>query len=380
MSRPLASCLIAVMSVVALGASAPWIASPRQPTRGPGSSDYAYDCVRDTSHGLGALAYRLFEPDCARAQTNPSAPRPLIVFLHGFQLTDPALYSGWIRHLVRRGGVVVFPIFQSGPFDFYPTDNAAVAIRSALDELRQPEHEGVDVSNFTLVGHSLGAGVALNLGAIAGEGRIPFPANIVAVAPALNLDPAAPGRPDRFGFVRDWGLTPALTRVTIVVGEQDQLVGDESAFVAWPHFDHLPTPNRAYVQMRSDDHGSIPLVANHLAPLSPDGLWIPGALEVNADDFLLWGITDALIACPPAQLMDRCPAAPLSVGRWSDGTSMRPALQINAGTPARISTTTGNASSYVFLPIFERLAAWCPYLGSLCGVDPLTAERTRDEL
>jgi acetyl esterase/lipase len=332
--------------------------------------DYAYDCVRDTNYGAGALAFRLFEPDCARAATNPSSPRPVIVFLHGFNLTDPALYVGWIRHLVRRGGVVVFPTFQSGPLDFYPTDNAAGAIQSALDELQRPEHAVIDASNLTFVGHSLGGGVALNLGALAGEGRIPSPSNIVAVDPALNLDPAAPGQPDRFGFVRDWSLTPAFTRVTIVVGEQDALVGDESAFVAWPGFDHLPAVNRAYVRMQSDDHGSIAMIANHLAPLSPDGLWIPSVFEVNGHDFLLWGITDALIACPTAQSLDRCQAPPVSIGQWSDGVSMRPASVVNTGTPDRISTTVGNASSYVFLPIFERLAPWCPYLGSLCGVDP----------
>ena len=200
----------------------------------------------------------------------------------------------------------------------------------------------------------------------------------MAVEPALNLDPDAPGRPDRFGFVRDWGLTPASTRVTIVVGDQDDIVGDESAFVAWPHFDHLPVSNWADVQLRSDDHGSIPLVANHLAPLSPDGFWIPSVFEVNADDFLLWGITDALIACPPAQLMGRCQAPPVSIGQWSDGTSMRPAsvLRTNAGADRH---HRGERERLRLSPDLRASGAVVSVLGPLCGVDPLAAERTRHE-
>lgn len=375
MPRFLAVALTALMSVLAVhGADTPdWISSPRQPADGPGGSEYAYDCFRQTSYGAGASAYQIFEPACPRAATNPSLARPVTVFLHGFGVTNPALYIGWIRHVVRRGSVVVFPIFQSGPFDFYPTDNAAFAINAALAELQQPGYGAIDVSNLTIVGHSVGGGLALNMGALAGEGRVPVPANIVAVEPQFNLDAEAPGQPDRFGFVRDWEVTPPTSRVVIVVGGQDDIVGDESAFVAWPHLDHLPVANRSYVQLRSDYHGSIAMVANHFAPLSPDGVWIPGLFEINGHDFLMWAIADSLIACPPGWPGDLCPPAPSSIGSWSDGTPMQSAAIINEGTPARIGVTIGNSNSYLFFPVFERLAPLCPYLGALCGTPPRPA-------
>ncbi len=49
---------------------------------------------------------------------------------------------------------------------------------------------------------------------------------------------------------------------------------------------------------------------------------------------------------------------------------MQSARVIKEGTPGRIGVTIGNANSYVFFPIFERLAPLCPYLGALCGTPP----------
>lgn len=365
----LVAAALLVLSAPAAGAWR-WVTPPQQPASGPGGTDSTYDCFRQTGYGSGALSFQLFEPSCPRGKADSSAAHPVTVFLHGFAVTDPALYLGWIRHLVRRGNVVVFPLFQTGLFDFYPTDNAAYAIRASLAELARPGHGLVDATKLTIVGHSLGGGLALNMGALAGDGRLPVPANIVAVEPEFNLDPDAPGRPDPLGFVRDWSHTPPSSRVTIVVGGQDDLVGDESAFTAWPHYAHLPVANRTYVQLRSDYHGPIAMVANHLTPLSPDGVWIPGLFETNAQDFLLWAIADALIACRPGLPGDQCAPTPTSIGSWSDGTPMQPAVVLHDGTPGRIGVTAGNAASYVFLPIFEKLQPLCPYLGGACGTPP----------
>jgi|GEM_PF-2119442 len=365
---------LVVITAFALSAPAAdasgWLNPPPQPASGPGGSEYAYDCARQTGYGSGALSYQLFEPSCPRPGTDRDGPHPVTVFLHGFAATDPAVYIGWIRHLVRHGNVVVFPLFQSGPFDFYPTDNAAYAINASLAELSRPGHVAVDVARLTIIGHSLGGGLALNMGALAGEGKLPRPANIVAVEPEFNLDPAAPGTPDPLGFVRDWSHTPASVRVTIVVGGQDDLVGDESAITAWPRLAHLPPGNRTYVQVRSDYHGPIAMVANHFMPLSLDGIWIPGLFETNAHDFLLWAIADSLIGCPSGADGAACPATPTSIGSWSDGEPMRSAVVLHDGTPGRIGVTAGNAASYVFLPIFEKVRPLCPYLGSFCGTPP----------
>src|SRR5262249_36912618 len=107
---------------------------PSQPATGPGGAEVAYDGIRAQHYGPqpdGAAeptGYWLFEPVGPHA--GPAAgPLPLVLFLHGFDVTDPEIYHAWIDHLVRRGAIVIFPDYQTANLPFpaalAPTDHSA---------------------------------------------------------------------------------------------------------------------------------------------------------------------------------------------------------------------------------------------------------------
>ncbi len=63
--------------------------------------------------------YWLFEPTQPRVEGAQST-LPIVLFLHGFDVTDPEIYHAWIDHLVRRGAVLVFPDYQAPNLPFNP--------------------------------------------------------------------------------------------------------------------------------------------------------------------------------------------------------------------------------------------------------------------
>src|SRR5262249_14961591 len=67
---------------------------PEQPASGPGGREYAHLRVIGTRHASDAAAYWLFEPAA------PSAPSaPVVVFLDGWEGTDPLFWGAWAVHL-----------------------------------------------------------------------------------------------------------------------------------------------------------------------------------------------------------------------------------------------------------------------------------------
>jgi acetyl esterase/lipase len=61
---------------------------PSQPPDGPGGLKHSYAFVTKNRYGQGAQEYWIYEPDAPRART-----APLIVFLHGWGGTNPAIYG-----------------------------------------------------------------------------------------------------------------------------------------------------------------------------------------------------------------------------------------------------------------------------------------------
>lgn len=347
---------------------------PGQPTSGPGGAEYSFDCVEATyrqPEGRLGWAYWIFSPACAKSAAADSAPRSVVGFLHGVGLTDPAAYRLWIDHLARRGSTVVFPVYQSGIFDIHTSDNAAYALRRAFEELQAPGAPTLDMSSFTLIGHSAGGGLVLNLAAMAADGAIPKPSGVFFVEGASNTPRGRMGEPNALGFIRDWRRIDPATHVTFLVGDYDDFVSDETAWTAWQKVDHLNEGNRRYVILRSDWKQPWSLIANHLVPLSFPDLWLPNLFDVNSYDFLLWAIADELVTCGSTQSPEGCPT-PTSLPNWTwwDGSPVRPAELVTDGLPERLPYNNGVEATYAFYPVFEALSGICPFLGDFCGTKP----------
>jgi len=279
-----------LLATFLLAAAAPGQAAvlpPPQPKQGPGGADYGYGRVIKTAHGQGEQAYYIFEPDEPKPQS-----APLIVFLHGWGGTNPDYYSSWIEHLVKKGKIVIFPVYQSwgGLLSSSKyTLNCLQAIRAAIELLQSSkEHVKPNLEQLAIVGHSVGGILALNISAKAQTLGLPVPKAIMSVQPkrALMLP------------VEDLSTIPTSTLLLVVAGDQDSLSADESVSI-FQRLSHIPAENKDFVTLVSDDYGAPPLIADHFAPTgNPSGsrlmLGLSRARTDALDYYGIWKLFDAL--------------------------------------------------------------------------------------
>ena len=119
-----------------------------------------YADIAVTSVGEGAKRAYVFRPD----EKNLSN-LPLVLFMHGWRGTSPKNFGSLIDLLVRRGAVVIYPVYQEEGDKTSPqriTDYAATSIKAALAKL-DLSHPGLVDKNKTLYwGFSMGASISLN--------------------------------------------------------------------------------------------------------------------------------------------------------------------------------------------------------------------------
>ncbi len=235
---------------------------PRQPTSGPGGAEYRHARVVKNVFGKGADQYWLYEP----AEPAPKKA-PVVVFLHGWLVTNPKAYGAWIKHLVRRGNIVIYPRYQAGAFTPVTsfTPNAANAIHAAMHRLQMPGHVRPDLKKFAIAGHSIGGAIAANLAAGADLYKIPQPVAVMCVEPNWDY------QKDRDGMILDdLRRIRSETLLLTIAGDEDFLLGKFGAEKIFNETTAIPLQNKNMVVFVSDRHGYPPLIADHLAPLAFD--------------------------------------------------------------------------------------------------------------
>ena len=314
---------------------------PAQPAAGPGGAELAYDGLLaqhfgpDPSSGQAPTGYWLFEPTRPHSTGTPTTSQtlPLILFFHGFDGTDPEIYHAWIDHLVRRGAILIYPDYQEADLPFDGSHVAAAeqtvqttipaAITAALTELAGPGHAQPDLQRIAAVGHSLGAFLAANYAGTAAKNGLPVPnALFLAMPGCAPCDLSALG-----------DIAPT-TRVLVLVGNQDDLVGENTAKTIWPQLAAIPAAQRDYIRLIGDAHGDPPLVADHA--VTATAIWE----QLDAFDFYgPWKWFDALLSCSFAN--QDCQIAlgdtpeQRFMGTWSDGVAVtEPQVTEDPGPPA----------------------------------------------
>lgn len=270
------------------GAPTTAAAKPAQPTA---TDDRRHRQTRTTElTGVRGQA-TLYEP---AAPAPASAPVVLIT-----QGAGADAYQGWIDHLVGHGAIVVFQNQQYDSTDLAARmDAPASGLQAAVRTLRQPGHVRPRWDRLTLVGHSIGGLMSVQLAAETARRKLPVPTAVFAVQPP---------EPDQTAATLIAAI-PKTTRVVVLAGEDDDRVGEGPRKV-WD----LVTVRGSYVVVRSDDHGDPALTADHYFPLAGS------ADEPDALDRALWRILDDLVAGRPIKP---------DIGAWSDGTAIAP-LEVN---------------------------------------------------
>ena len=297
------------------------VTQPAQPASGPGGRDYRFHAVERRYVGEAPAGAYVFTPAGAKEDL---AQLPLVIFVHGFSAVDPALYGGWIEHLVRRGAIVVYPEYQAvsplvGAPGAYLGDMMA-GIREGLLTLTLR-----DDASVVVVGHSLGGSLAVNYAALAGGAGFPEPDVLMAVEPGGCRNC---GSDTGIGVALPTAsVFPKDLSVSVVVGNDDTLVGEAAARTIWGLMAEKAAQQKAYVRIMTDRHGTPPLVADHQIPLTRS----PGTL--NALDWNgTWRLLDLQMMCaegdaPCDSVFGSDEVGPMGV--WSDGQPVR-ALELEA--------------------------------------------------
>jgi len=287
---------------------------PEQPKTGPGSSDYSHSLVIKTRYKWSGEQFWIFEPFMPKPES-----APLIVFNHGWAAIHPIIYRTWINHIVRKGNIVVYPRYQKGlvrGFENF-TINAINAVKDAIDILNKGWHVRPELDKFAIVGHSLGGGITANMAALAEEEGLPIPKAIMPVQPYLH----------RVEII-DLSKISNKTKMLVIVGEDDDVVGNYSAKIIFNNTNKIPLSNKDFVIQVTDKYGNPDILADHMAPVC-----FPKFLSDTTDAmdyYSTWKLFDALtdyafygknkeycLGDTPEQRF---------MGLWSDGTPVKELL------------------------------------------------------
>ena len=288
-----------------------------QPKSGPGSSEYTHKKAEMVSGGEKSEKYYLYTP----ADPAPKEA-PVICFIHGYNAIDPdRTYIGWIEHLVKRGNIVVFPVFQATPLEppanYAP--NCAKSMKLAFEYLEAEKTRVQPLKEkFAIVGHSAGGMTTGNLAAQWEELGMPKP---------LAAMPVQPGRAFGYDQQRDNGLIdfadyskiPAETLLLCVYGDSDQTVGSYCAAKIFADAKNVPAENKNLVEVRSDVRSKPKMVCTHQTP---------GSQRVAGIDLFDWfgywklfdGLTDAAFKGKNREYALGGKAEQKFMGKCSDGS------------------------------------------------------------
>ena len=316
---------------------------PEQPKAGPGSSEKVATEIRTTAVGADAEKALIYEPAGITLET-----APVIVFMHGYIGVNPKYYGAWIRHLVQRGNIVIFPMYQDSLIHTHEyTANAIAGIKRALAELHGGGHVTPDESRFAIVGHSLGCVIGLNVAAAAQAEGLPTVQALLA-ANAGDANNNSPHVPNIMT-----GDTNGISNEMLflgVVGADDTFVGETATLAIYDALSQLPQTNREVLRLYSDAHGSPALKADHRAATSRDDAFdsgdnligsdggdatgdARGAFTVDAIDYYgYWkwfdALSDAAFKNTNREYALGGGTNQTCVGAWSDGHSVKVAVRI----------------------------------------------------
>jgi predicted alpha/beta-hydrolase family hydrolase len=207
--------------------------------------------------GKGASGVWLYRP--------AGKPKDVVVYFHGQggpKEATPVNHLPWIKHLVDRGSVVVYPRYEMA-YEADPMPFIVNGVRAATKK--------VDVAGLPVlaIGYSRGGAIAVEYGAVASEKGLPVPDWIMSVFPAPFGNQ---------GKVIDLASLRHFTELLILVGDQDSIVGTQGAALLGERLQAGDFPGQNIQVNQVLSHGSF--TADHFAPMqtSPaarDAFWRP---------------------------------------------------------------------------------------------------------
>jgi hypothetical protein len=184
--------------------------------------------------------------------TPAGKPKDVVVYFHGQggpKEATPANHLPWIKHLVSRGSVVIYPRYEIA----YEQDPMPFVVNAVREATKRVDVDGLPVLSL---GYSRGGAIAVEYAAVAGGKGLPVPDWVMSVFPAPYGNQKN---------IIDLGALRHFTELLILVGDQDQVVGTAGAAYLGQRLQQggFPGENIQVEQIMS--HGSF--TADHFAPM-----------------------------------------------------------------------------------------------------------------
>lgn len=300
--------------------------------------------VKVLTVGDGAQRAYAFIPDDPLPQKTP-----VVLFHHGWLGVSPKNFGALIDHLVRRGAVVIYPVYQEPPHTMPSaiTELAANADRQALAEVERLYPELMDLNKTLYYGYSMGAAIALNLASAPDKYGLPAPRALALMAPgnAHHVMHGAEGA----DIIGDLAKIPADLPLVLVGGQADTSIGLPTARALAAKLCHIANDRRRLFIFPSDQFGKTQVKAGHGSPGAPDARYdfpdshgkvraeIPArsgfeaSASLNTLDFAgYWKIVDGLLDWItmnryPEEVFGNTTEATF-LGVWPNGKPYKPAL------------------------------------------------------
>lgn len=267
-----------------------------QPAAGPGGAEYTHASVAYFDDAASADGYWLFVP-----QSPVPEAAEVVIFMHGYGAYNPMAYGKWIKHLVAKGNIVIYPRYQRNILwpraDRFPK-NAAKGIRDAIAALGKNGLPRPLLDKVCYIGHSYGGVINSHLGTKWQQFGVPKPASMLLCEPGTSMLKGA--------RLKDYSALPPDLQLLVVVGEDDYVVGDEFAQLVFQTATNTPMRNLV-VQRRTSD-GRRWITASHSEPYCYDLDFDTGVRNYTAKRVLqrsrlnevdfncYWKFADALMA------------------------------------------------------------------------------------
>jgi hypothetical protein len=246
---------------------------PSQPETGAGGRDYITTEVVKKAIGDYKNTTLVFYSPKTSAE-----PRSVVVFFHAWGAINPAVYGGWIDHLVRKGHVVLWPRYQDvgQTGASAASDIAFESLNKAFELLKSDPEIKLDLQKMAYIGHLAGAGVAANMAVRATQTGLPAPRVIYAAIPgglAAEAKPqevqgakGKPVSPSRGIPLSDMSVLPASTFLISAIGDREHQASERTTRRLFREAKNIPIVNKVLLRVQSDDHGFPVHTANLVAP------------------------------------------------------------------------------------------------------------------
>lgn len=224
-----------------------------------------FNTIKVMTLGDGADRSYAFYPE------NPSAKQlPLVIFLHGWMGTNPKNFGALIDHLVRRGSVVIYPVYQvdGNTVPQSITDTAAKSIALILKKLELENPDLIDTQKTMYYGFSMGASMSINFANNPSKYGLPPPKGMVLAAPG---DAHHVAHKELAISIVNQPISqiPLSIPIALLTGQEDKTIGVQTATAYWNEICQQKR-QKIFITWPSGKADDESIASGHGAPGAPD--------------------------------------------------------------------------------------------------------------